>query len=185
MQKRIVVRWQGWSGKSIEHTVVRRGSGANSANGVVIAEEGSERFAVRYMIDCEGSWSLRQARLELIGADSAIELRRADNGKWSDGSGRSLPHLDGATDLDLSVTPFTNTLPIQRLRLRAGESAEILTAYVRFPEQTVTTDPQRYTCLEPMRRYRYESLDSDFVREVEVDADGLVLIYPGLFRRLA
>jgi len=49
----------------------------------------------------------------------------------------------------------------------------------------VTIDPQRYTCLEPMRRYRYESLDSDFTREIEVDLDGLVVVYPGLFRRIA
>jgi len=50
---------------------------------------------------------------------------------------------------------------------------------------TVTIDPQRYTCLEPMRRYRYESLDSDFTREIEVDLDGLVVVYPGLFKRIA
>ena len=56
--------------------------------------------------------------------------------------------------------------------------------YISLPEFTVTTDPQRYTCLEPGRRYRYESLDSDFVREIEVDAQGLVVTYPGLFRRV-
>ena len=49
---------------------------------------------------------------------------------------------------------------------------------------TVTTDRQRYTCLEPDRRYRYESLDRDFTREIEVDDDGLVVTYPGLFRRV-
>ncbi|MCK6454853.1 MAG: putative glycolipid-binding domain-containing protein [Alphaproteobacteria bacterium] len=39
-------------------------------------------------------------------------------------------------------------------------------------------------CLERLRRYRYESLDSDFARKIEVDADGLVVAYPGLFRRM-
>jgi hypothetical protein len=46
------------------------------------------------------------------------------------------------------------------------------------------SDRQRYTCLEPLRAYRYESLDSDFVREIQVDQNGLVVTYPGLFRRL-
>ena len=46
------------------------------------------------------------------------------------------------------------------------------------------TDPQRYTCLAPLKRYRYESIDSDFTREIEVDSRGLVVTYPGLFRRL-
>ena len=51
-------------------------------------------------------------------------------------------------------------------------------------ELTVTKDPQRYSCIESRARYRYESLDSDFVREIETDRDGLVVIYPGLFRRI-
>jgi hypothetical protein len=49
---------------------------------------------------------------------------------------------------------------------------------------SVTTDPQRYTRLETGKRYRYESLDSDFVREIDIDDDGLVVTYPGLFRRI-
>ena len=57
-------------------------------------------------------------------------------------------------------------------------------SYIQLPELTVTTDRQRYTCLDPNRRYRYESLDSDFTREIEVDGDGLVVTYPGLFRRV-
>ena len=56
--------------------------------------------------------------------------------------------------------------------------------YIVIPQGRVTVDPQRYVCLEPRRRYRYESLDSDFVREIAVDADGLVTTYPDLFRRV-
>jgi len=87
-------------------------------------------------------------------------------------------------DIDLSATPFTNTLPIRRLKLKAGQSAEIVTVYILVPALTITTDPQRYTCIEPLKRYRYESRDSDFRRDIEVDGRGLVVTYPGLFRRL-
>ena len=95
-----------------------------------------------------------------------------------------MPHLDGAIDVDLPLTPFTNTLPICRLKLEAGQSADIDVVYVRLPQFTVVTDPQRYVCLEPLRRFRYESRDSEFVREIEVDSDGLIINYPGLFRRV-
>jgi uncharacterized protein len=95
-----------------------------------------------------------------------------------------LPQLAGAIDIDISITPFTNTLPIRRLRLQTGQSQEILVAYVQLPGLAVTTDRQRYTCREPDRRYRYESLDGDFTREIEVDGHGLVVTYPGLFRRV-
>ena len=69
-------------------------------------------------------------------------------------------------------------------RLAAGQAEAIHVVYVRFPDLEVTIDRQRYTCLEPRRRYRYESMDSDFTREIEVDQDGLVVTYPGLFRRV-
>jgi hypothetical protein len=81
-----------------------------------------------------------------------------------------------------TATPFTNTLPIRRLGLKPGESAEILAVYVRVPDLAVTTDRQRYTRLGE-RCYRYDSVDTDFTREVEVDERGLVVNYPGLFRR--
>jgi hypothetical protein len=92
--------------------------------------------------------------------------------------------LSGAIDIDLSITPFTNTLPIRRMDLAHGQSADIVVAYIRVPELTVTKDPQRYSCIESRDRYRCESLDSDFVREIETDRDGIVVTYPGVFRRI-
>ena len=59
-----------------------------------------------------------------------------------------------------------------------------LCVYVQFPGLDITTDRQRYTGLEPRRLYRYESLDSDFSREITVDDEALIVTYPGLFRRL-
>ena len=47
--------------------------------------------------------------------------------------------------------------------------------------------PQRYTCLErrpDVARYLYESIESGFRAELTVDADGLVMEYAGLFRRV-
>lgn len=70
------------------------------------------------------------------------------------------------------------------MRLQTGQSEEILAVYVQLPGLTVTTDRQRYTCLEPGRLYRYESIDGEFTRDIEVDDQGLVVTYPGLFRRV-
>lgn len=54
-----------------------------------------------------------------------------------------------------------------------------------LPDLTVTIDPQRYACLKRGQRYRYESLDSEFVREIDIDVEGLVVTYPGLFKRVS
>jgi uncharacterized protein len=184
MNRPIVARWQSWDGKGIEHLVLREGAREIVAESVVVGSADSAAFALRYRIRCDKSWRVRSAEVALIGSDRKIEIIGDGKGNWSDASGRRLPKLAGATDIDLSATPFTNTLPIRRLKLRAGQSAEIVTVYILAPALTLATDPQRYTCLEPLKRYRYESIDSDFTREIEVDRRGIVVTYPGLFRRL-
>lgn len=96
--------------------------------------------------------------------------------------GRARPDLETAREVDIAVTPLSNTLPIRRLELEVGQGVDITTAYVSVPELTVVSDPQRYTRLSS-NEYRYESLDSDFTRIISVDQHGLVLRYPGLFVR--
>jgi hypothetical protein len=183
MNKRIVARWQDWSGSGIEHAVIRPTGVGISIEGMVLSGS-DDPFAARYRLECDSSWTVRRGEIELIDDHRMVTLTSDGHGKWTDGGGKALGHLDGAIDIDLSATPLTNTLPIHRLGLAKGKSQDILAAYVHFPDLAVTIDPQRYTCVEPMRRYLYESLDSDFKREIEVDSHGLVVVYPGLFKRI-
>jgi hypothetical protein len=183
MSEKIIVRWHDWSGKGIEHLVLREGSDEIIAEAAILGTAGDEVFAARYRILCDKSWRVRKVEIAQIGHGGAVELASDGAENWVDGSAAPMPQLAGAIDIDISITPFTNTLPIRRLRLLAGQSEDILAVYVQLPGLNVTTDRQRYTCLEPNRRYRYESLDSDFTRDIEVD-HGLVVIYPGLFRRV-
>jgi hypothetical protein len=184
MGKPVVARWQDWDGKSIEHLVLREGAREVIVESVVVGSADGAPFALRYRIRCDKSWRVRSAEIAMVGENRKVEIAGDGKGNWSDASGKRLPKLNGAIDIDLSATPFTNTLPIRRLKLRAGQAAEITTVYILVPALTLMTDPQRYTCLAPGKRYRYESIDSDFTREIEVDSRGLVVTYPGLFRRL-
>jgi hypothetical protein len=184
MSSAVVVQWQTWDCKGVEHLVLREDAREVVAEAVVVGSADSAPFAIRYRIRCDKSWRVSSAEVVLVGSDRKIEIAGDGKGNWSDVSGKPLPKLAGAIDIDLSATPFTNTLPIRRLKLRAGQSAEIVTVYILAPALTLTTDPQRYTCLEPRKRYRYESIDSDFTRDIEVDRRGMVVTYPGLFRRL-
>jgi uncharacterized protein len=177
------VGWQDWWGKGREHLVLREGPDGVSAESVVLGPAGAEVFAARYRIRCDGEWRVRHLAVALLGEDRGLELSSDGAGHWTDRSGSPLPDLADTIDVDLSATPFTNTLPIRRLGLGRGQSETIRVVYVRLPDLTVTIDRQRYTCLEPGRRYRYAAVDSDFTREIEVDDDGLVVTYPGLFRR--
>lgn len=177
-----VARWEEWSGRGLQHVLLTEHADGIMAEAVcIVAGEGE--FAARYRIRCDTGWRCRELDVEVVDTGRALRLRGDGRGHWTDGAGAPRPELDGAIDVDLPITPFTNTLPIRRLALAAGGSAEIDVVYVRAPALTVEIDRQRYTCLTPLRRYRYEAVDGSFTAEIEVDGDGLVLTYPQLFRR--
>jgi hypothetical protein len=184
MGKRIVARWQDESGKGLEHLTLEVGEDGVTVDSTVLAAADELLFVVHYALRCDRQWRVREARIALPQERRVLELRSDGQGNWSDGAGTSWPDLAGTIDIDITVTPFTNTLPIRRLDWTAGRAADLRMAYVWLPELKVAAEPQRYTCLEPGRRFRFESLDSDFRRDLDIDADGLVVNYPGLFRRV-
>jgi uncharacterized protein len=103
-----------------------------------------------------------------------IELRSDHVGHW-EVNGNAARHLSGCSDVDLGWTPVTNTIPIRRLDLEVGDTANIGAAWVRFPELDVVAGRQQYTRLAS-DRWRYRSGDYDF--ELSTDAaSGLVLAH--------
>lgn len=183
------VFWTPVDGVGLEHLRVGEDRAGIAAEGVVLGASDGTPFRIRYEIDCDHHWRPERVSVETLGPSATSMTLRADgDGTWIDGRGDELPELRGAVDVDVSATPFTNTLPIRRLDLDPGESADLTVAYLDVPELRVEADAQRYTCLDPVDgnggRYRYDAIDSDFSAELVVDADGLVVEYPSLFARV-
>lgn len=176
------VRWQTWEGNGAEHLVFGDRSSGLVAEAAILSG-GEAHFAATYEIACHRNGHVARAHVDVIGGPS-ITLQSDGDGKWRNGEGKRLPALAGAIDVDFSASPFTNSLPIRRLNLGAGEATEIAVAYVRFPDLELFVDRQRYTCLSPGQRYLYESVDGTFSAEIDTDDLGLVTLYPGLFRRV-
>ena len=86
-------------------------------------------------------------------------------------------------DVDLWPTPFTNSLPVRRLRLSEGVAAEIRVIYVEAPDLSVSVKAQRYT-RQGGGLYRFESPEDGFTSEIQLDEQDLVRVYPGLFERI-
>ena len=181
------VMWAPWEGPGLEHLRLVTSDGGVVANGLVIGLEAGRPFRIGYEIRCDGRWRVREVRVATPDSGRpVIELLADGEGHWKSGGGEPIPELDGCIDVDISATPFTNTLPIRRLGLEPGESEELTVTYVRVPELLVGPERQRYGCLEAQADgglYRFEALPSGFTAELPVDADGLVIDYPGLFRR--
>src|SRR5690349_123523 len=159
-----IVRWRTWSGAGLEHLVLIHQEEYTEAQSIVISDPAPSApngFATRYSLKADADWRTIEVDASIFGSADSVHLRRLTSGEWRDGNDRSLPQLHGAVDVDLSITPFTNTLPIRRLGLKVGETAEITAAYIAFPQLALSADLQRYTRLAS-DRYRYESLDSGF-----------------------
>lgn len=178
-----VIRWQGLGGGEREHLVLTTHESGIIAESVYVSGGGSEAFGVWYQLHLSPSWEVREFRARCMGEQRELVLRR-NGSEWTDAHGQVLSELSGTTDLDLSISPFTNSLPINRLQLSKSESADIRVAYVSFPQLEVFADIQRYTCREPKKQYLFDSVDTDFKAEIEVDEHGLVVHYPGLFIRI-
>ena len=180
------VIWQAEGGIGQEHLTVSDRDGVIVADGYLIAKPAERPVRVRYQVVCDSSWVVRGVGITTEvahGSPTVIELRSDGKGHWSNSDGSPLPQLDGCIDVDISVTPFTNTIPIRRLDLQPGQSETIHVTYINIETLAVEPWEQRYTRIEP-GRVRYESVTSGFSRELEVDEDGLVRNYPGIFTRV-
>ena len=173
----VEVRWASWAGDTLE--VLRLGweHAGWTAEGVIGGID------IHYAVRLDEQWNVRQFVLFRDMEDPDLWLARDAAGQWGEMNGVYRPELDGCTDIDLVSTPFTTTLPIRRLDLDVGEHADVLVAWI--DHETLQTAPvrQRYARLDE-RRWRFESLETGYDVEVEVDEHGLVLDYPDEFRRI-
>ncbi len=175
-----VVRWTDWDGRGLEHLAATDDETLVTVESLLIGERDGYRFGLSYMLTLDPRWHVLEVSMQLVNGP-ALHLLADGLGRWSDGHGADISHLAGCIDIDIAPTPFTNTLPIRRLGLNVGRASTIKVAYVSLPDLAVEAVEQRYTRLSE-NRYLYEGLSTGFRVELDVDDDGIVGDYPGVFR---
>ena len=175
MSRRLV--WRGLEEWLAEECSVELADGRLRASGVQLGAE-PEPYRVDYELETGADWVTE--RLFARAGERSLDLRRADDGSWT-ANGEPLPELDGALDCDLEWSPLTNFMPARRL---GSEPVDHLMAFVSVPDLGVRPSRQRYEPIDD-RHVRYVSLDGDFVAELELDDDGLVIRYPRLAELVA
>src|SRR6266568_1115982 len=139
-----------------------------------------EGFSARYYDDglialftvhCNGPWATTRVDVTRLRPrpEAGLKLESDGRGRWWR-NGDEAPELAGCMDVDLGCTPATNTLPIRRLELPVGGEAEIVAAWVRFPDLEIRPLRQRYRRLSPDR---YEYASNTFRAEPTVDEHGM------------
>ncbi len=157
--------------------------------GTVLSIFDHNPLQVQYQVSCNHLWQTRTVQITVhAGIDEqSLHLIIDERQRWwlqNKGEQQELTRLRGCIDIDLGITPATNTLPIRRKPLPLGHTVESKAAWVRFPNLDIEVLLQRYTRLTESH-YQYESGNGDFTTEIEVDEMGMVIHYPDSWQRLA
>ena len=172
--------WTALQWSSVEHVTIADEDGWTADGAMVAVFDGrAVRLTYRLQVDAAGATRALDVADAVGGA--ALALRSDGHGRWWDADGAPMPELDDCIDVDISTTPLTNTLPVRRLRLAPGESADIQVVYVDVPSLAVRAVAQSYTRIDE-RSYRYAS--GSFAADVMFDEHDLVTDYVGLWRRV-
>ena len=153
-------------------------------NGQITGQGLGKFLNINYRLEINNKWEIQAVEI-IFQSDSSfnISLHKNKSKQWINEKGDVNSQLNNCTDIDITLTPFTNSLPINRLNLAVGVSKEIEVVYFDLPTNNFKPSKQRYTNLGN-GVYKYESLESGFTANLQVDSDGLVLNYPGIWHRV-
>jgi hypothetical protein len=177
------ILWSGIEYHSLENCLVEiTGTGAE-INSVIVGGYGEKIYCVEYRIRTNQNWETIFVEIKSRHSNTLDDfIFESDaKGNWVL-NGKPANQFQGCVDVDIPLTPFTNTLPIKRLNMQRGEVSEICVLYIDLLERQITPVRQKYVRLSDTQ-YHYENIPNDFEADIEVDELGYVVDYPTLFTR--
>ena len=174
--------WTTWDGAHEESFTIQWENEGWTASGIVGREQ------VQYVLRLNASFQVRQFLLFRDLDEPDLWLATDGSSRWGEMNGAHRPDLDGCYDVHLACTPFSFTVPIRRLPLLVGDTADITVACVDVDTLELVPEHHRYTRLES-HRWAFSRLDPGAgderrVSEFDVDDHGLPRDTPDRFRRV-
>jgi len=176
--------------ESVRAVITERGL---RANGYLI-DAGHAPFGASYslLVDARGRTRRLAAQSDSIDGERHLSLTRTPGGPWlveSTAGSTPLYALDGAHDIDVESSAFSNALALRRLAMvdalsdgpRLGEEIAVTVACVSMPTLAVRAVQHFYTFRsEGVVGYRGPAGEADLT----IDTQHFVVDFPGLSRRL-
>jgi len=178
MKNRQSIIWRRLDLAGHEFAEISSENSKNFVNGTAIFVFERQFCKLDYAIVCDLNWQTLATRVSGFAGEKVVKIEiTVDAEKRWKLNGNNNPQTVNSVDIDLNFSPVTNALPIRRLNLEVGESAEVRAAWLKFPAFSLEPLVQTYERLGE-NLYRFESGGGEFVREIEVDDSGLVTKYP-------
>ncbi|MEC4114804.1 putative glycolipid-binding domain-containing protein [Myroides pelagicus] len=174
------ITWIGESNLSIERCSIISKENSFHIKGELVGNKNNQVYGVEYQIVVDEQWQTRFFSLNThIGHRNSFTMAHKINGVWQIDEVEHLEYNE-CIDIDIAVTPFTNTIAINRLNLAVGESLVQTVMYINPIDDRISPMLQEYKRLST-NSYYYKNLGTEYEAVIEVDDTGLVKNYPGLF----
>lgn len=165
--------------------IVETDNNTLKAEGTVIfvEEEVPAVHEVEYSVELEKNWITRKVSI-LVDKQTSLELFSDGEGNWFNTKGDLLEFLKGAIDIDISATPFSNSLPVNRVDWVVNQIEHFEMVYISVPSLELIKVRQTYKYIgnnADLRYFNYRCNDYETI--ITVDSDGLVMDYPNVFSR--
>jgi uncharacterized protein len=179
------ILWTGREYYSLENCLIKTGENGADITSTIVGSYEEKLYKVEYHIKTNVYWQtvLLEITSQINSHTQTIKLEGDGKGTWIF-NGKEAAQFKDCIDVDIALTPFTNTLPICRLNLQQGQPHQIQVIYCDLLHQVIKPVSQKYTRLS-QDEYHYENIPNDFEATIQVDERGFVVDYPGLFVRTA
>ncbi|MGE8001767.1 putative glycolipid-binding domain-containing protein [Lysinibacillus sp. NPDC093190] len=180
------VVWKNEEQFGCEHFSINKEEKYYSAKGTIIyvEEDESNAHIVEYKVDLDSNWFTKKLTI-IVDEHNSLNLMSDGKGNWFENDGQVIDKLKGAIDIDISATPFSNSLPINRMDWVLNQEEHFEMVYISIPTLEVKKVPQSYKYLinsDNLRYFKYRCYD--FETTICVDEQGLIIDYPNVFRRI-
>lgn len=176
--------WKGIFYQSLEYFNLQSDDKIYTVESKIIGCLEDKIYSIQYKIHIDKAWIVQDFLIE----SEVNTIKRTSSGKRNQGqweiNGVVNPEFDHFKFIDISLTPSTNTLPINNLKLSESGSQKINVIYIDVLKHNIKPVQQHYTRTS-VNKYLYENLENDFKAEISIDETGLVTVYPKLFEKVA
>ncbi|WP_223609342.1 putative glycolipid-binding domain-containing protein [Chryseobacterium sp. OSA05B] len=179
-----VLIWRGINYHSLEYFNLNHKNNLYVVESTIIGSYKENLYKVIYELIIDNHWLISEFKIisEVNSIRHLITGKKIGN-QWEI-NGLIKSDFNGFEYIDISLTPSTNSLPINNLHLKTNHPKEISVIYIDVLNHQIKTTYQRYTKVNDCH-YFYENIENDFKADLLIDEKGWVQKYPGLFEKVA
>ncbi|WJE14290.1 putative glycolipid-binding domain-containing protein [Halobacillus sp. ACCC02827] len=173
--------WTNFEDQGAEFVTIKHQTDYMQAEGTVLLVREERPVRIRYSIKLGSDWKTKKVKIYKEDREEPFVVQTEKEDKWYV-NGCYDENMDGATNVDLSITPLSNMFPINRVSWEIGQKRTFKMVYIDVWKEEAAPVLQTYTYLGVdggERVFQYKC--REYETKIFVDESGVVMEYPRVF----